>query len=219
MRLRNDPQAYDKLEHSKNFIQDPKAYKGRWYEYFGNQNSIHMEIGSGKGRFITTLAQQNPDINYIALEKFPTVLLKLMKKIPEQGIRNLAVVSTDAELLEEIFDPGEIEKLYLNFSDPWPKSRHAKRRLTSANFLELYKKILKAGATIEFKTDNRGLFDFSLEEFKNSHYTLKKITFDLYSSDLIEGNIATEYEEKFHSLGTPINKLIAQLNGQMEEKE
>ncbi len=219
MRLRNDPQAYDKLELSKNYIQNPKEFKSRWHEHFGNNNPIHMEIGSGKGRFITTLAQQNPQINYIALEKFPTVLLKLIKKIPEQGIQNLAVISTDAELLEEIFDKGEIDKLYLNFSDPWPKSRHAKRRLTASSFLELYKKVLKTGAILEFKTDNRGLFDFSLEEIKNAHYTLKQVTFDLYNSDLLEGNIATEYEEKFRNLGTPINKLIAQLEGHTEEKE
>lgn len=211
MRLRNDPQAYDRLELSNNYVQDPKSQKGLWHEYFGNKNPIHMEIGSGKGRFITTLAQQNPQINYIALEKFPTVLLKLIKNIPEQGLKNLAVISTDAELLEEIFPQGEIEKLYLNFSDPWPKKRHIKRRLTSSGFLELYKKVLKTGAMIEFKTDNRGLFDFSLEEFKNSDYTLKQFTFDLYNSDALEGNIATEYEERFHNIGTPINKLIAQL--------
>lgn len=209
MRLRNVPNAYDRLELSQNYIQDPKSHKGQWKAYFGNENPVHIEIGSGKGRFITTLAQQNPHINYISIEKFPTVLLKLIKKIPEGGLRNLAVISTDAELLEEIFEPGEVEKLYLNFSDPWPKKRHAKRRLTSSSFLELYKKILKKGATIEFKTDNRGLFDFSLEEFRNAHYTLTQVTFDLYNSDLIEGNIATEYEERFHSIGTPINKLIA----------
>lgn len=212
MRLRNVPDAYIRLEQSDNYIHEPKALKGHWKEYFGNNNPIHMEIGSGKGRFITTLAQQSPDINYIALEKFPTVLLKLIKKIPENGLNNLAVISTDAELLEEIFESGEIEKLYLNFSDPWPKKRHVKRRLTSASFLELYRKILKVGAIIEFKTDNRALFDFSLEEMKNSNYTLNEVTFDLYNSDLLLGNIATEYEQRFHQIGTPINKLIAQLN-------
>ncbi|MCX7774293.1 MAG: tRNA (guanosine(46)-N7)-methyltransferase TrmB [Clostridia bacterium] len=211
MRLRNNPEAYDRLELCSNYIQDAKSLKGQWKKHFGNDNPVHMEIGSGKGRFITTLAQRNPGINYVAIEKFPTVLLKLIRKIPEEGLQNLAVVSIDADQLEEILEPGEIEKLYLNFSDPWPKKRHAKRRLTSSSFLSLYKKVLKADALIEFKTDNRGLFDFSLEEIKNSGFELLKVTFDLYNSDMLEGNIATEYEERFHNLGTPINKLIAKM--------
>ncbi len=211
MRLRNDPEAYNRLELSRNYIQQPSSHKGKWHEVFGNDHPIHMEIGSGKGRFITTLAQENPHINYIALEKFPTVLLKLIKKIPEEGLKNLVVISTDAELLEELFVQGEVDRLYLNFSDPWPKKRHAKRRLTSPSFLELYKKVLKRDAIIEFKTDNRGLFDYSLEQFKGCHYTLRQVTFDLYNSDMVAGNIATEYEEKFHKLGTPINKLVAQI--------
>ncbi len=211
MRLRNDPHACERLELSGNFVQDPQSYKGRWHEYFGNRNPIHIEIGSGKGKFITALAIKNPHINYIAIEKFPTVLLKLIRKIPEQGLSNLAVISIDAELLEEIFTKGEVDALYLNFSDPWPKKRHVKRRLTWAGFLGLYEKVLKEGSVIEFKTDNRGLFDFSLEEFKKSNFTVKHVTYDLYNSDLLLGNVATEYEEKFHSLGTPINKLVAQL--------
>jgi len=219
LRLRNDPEAYDKLELSKNFIQQPSDYRGKWHEVFGNDHPIHMEIGSGKGRFITTLAQQNPHINYIALEKYPTVLLKLIRKIPEEGLRNLVVISADAERLEELFAPEEIGRLYLNFSDPWPKKKHAKRRLTSPGFLELYKKVLAKDAVIEFKTDNRGLFDYSLETFRECHYTLLKVTFDLYSSDMLEGNIATEYEEKFHKLGTPINKLIAQLDNSIIKED
>jgi len=219
LRLRNDPQAYDKLEASQNFIKDPKEFKGKWHEFFKNQNPIYMEIGSGKGRFITTLAQQNPDINYIALEKFPTVLIKLIRKIPEGGLPNLAVISWDAQLLEEIFAPGEIDRIYLNFSDPWPKKRHAKRRLTSLPFLQLYEKVLKDGSIIEFKTDNRGFFDYSLEEFKASHFTLEHATYDLYNSPLLEGNVATEYEEKFHGIGTPINKLVARLHKPTENKE
>lgn len=219
MRLRNVPDAYSKLELSKNYIQQPASHRGKWREVFGNDHPIHMEIGSGKGRFITTLARQNPQINYIALEKYPSVLLKLINKIPEEGLKNLVVISADAERLEELFVPGEIDRLYLNFSDPWPKKKHAKRRLTSPGFLELYKKVLKKDALIEFKTDNRGLFDYSLETFKECHYTLKHVTFDLYNSDLLEGNIATEYEEKFHNLGTPINKLIAQISDSTEMKE
>lgn len=209
MRLRNVPDAYDKLEKCDNYVQAPEKQKGNWNKYFANDNPIHMEIGSGKGIFITTLAKNNPQINYIAVEKFPAVLIKLVKKIPENGIKNLAVISVDAEKLEEIFTLGEVSKLYLNFSDPWPKKRHAKRRLTSPEFLKLYKKILNLGSIIEFKTDNRDLFDYSVEEFRNEGYNLTQLTYDLYSSDMIEGNIPTEYEEKFHGLGTPINKLVA----------
>lgn len=209
MRLRNVPNAYEKLKECVNFVSDPQSYKGHWNEYFRNDNPIHMEIGPGKGQFITQLATENPDINYIALEKSPVVLLKLVRKIPEQGYKNLAVISFDAEKLDEIFDNGEISKLYLNFSDPWPKKRHAKRRLTSPRFLSMYKRILKPGSVIEFKTDNRDFFDYSLEEFRSSGYNLIKATYDLYNSDFLEGNIPTEYETKFHSMGIPINKLFA----------
>jgi len=209
LRLRNVPNAYEKLRACSNFVSDPKEYKGKWYKYFDNDNPVHVEIGPGKGEFIVQLAQQNPQINYIAIEKFPAVLVKIIKKIPDEGIDNLAITVFDAENLEEIFENGEVEKLYLNFSDPWPKKKHAKRRLTSPKFLKLYKNVLKPGSIIEFKTDNRSLFDYSLETFKDAGYNLIKTTFDLYNSDLLEGNIPTEYEKKFHSLGTPINKLIA----------
>lgn len=209
MRLRNVPNAYDKLEACNNFVPSPEKFRGDWNGYFKNDNPIHIEIGSGKGQFITELALKNPHINYIAIEKFPTVLIKLIKKIPGEGFENLAVISFDAEALEEIFDIGEIEKLYLNFSDPWPKKRHAKRRLTSPEFLKLYKNVLKPGSVIEFKTDNRPLFDYSIETLESSGYSLIQTTFDLYKSDLLEGNIPTEYEMKFHSIGVPINKLVA----------
>jgi len=211
MRLRKDPLAEEKLRNSENYVENPERYRGRWHEYFGNNNPVHIEIGSGKGGFIIALALKNPDINYIAFEKALTVLAKLVRKIPEEGLKNLAVISSDAKLLNEIFGEGEIEKLYLNFSDPWPKKRHAKRRLTSKGFLDLYEKVLKDGSLLEFKTDNRAFFDFTVEELKNSRFEIKKITYDLYSSDLLEGNIPTEYEIKFHELGVPINKLIAQL--------
>jgi tRNA (guanine-N7-)-methyltransferase len=209
VRLRNVPDAQDRLERCANFIQSPEEYKGEWNNFFSNNNPIYLEIGSGKGNFITTLARNNPQINYIALERYPTVLIKLIRKVPEDGYKNLAVMNVDAEKLEEFFEVGEVDKLYLNFSDPWPKKRHAKRRLTSPNFLNIYKKVLGPGSSIEFKTDNREFFDYSVEEFKNQGYTLTKLTYDLYNSDMVEGNVPTEYEEKFHALGTPINKLIA----------
>ncbi|NLM73818.1 MAG: tRNA (guanosine(46)-N7)-methyltransferase TrmB [Clostridiaceae bacterium] len=212
MRLRNDPEAHEKLKIFDNYIQNPFEYRGKWHAYFGNNNPIHMEIGSGKGKFIITLAQQNPQINYIAFEKVPTVLLKLVRKIPDGGLKNLAVISEDAKKLCEIFEDGEIDKIYLNFSDPWPKYRHTKRRLTAKPFLNIYERVLKDNSLIEFKTDNRPFFDFSLEELKDSKFIIERFTYDLYNSDLLEGNIATEYEERFHGLGTPINKVIVRLN-------
>ncbi|NLX64877.1 MAG: tRNA (guanosine(46)-N7)-methyltransferase TrmB [Clostridiaceae bacterium] len=209
MRLRNVPNAYEKLKACSNFVPEPRDYKGKWKKYFDNDNPVHIEIGPGKGEFIVQLSQQNPHINYIAIEKSPAVLVKIIRKIPDEGIHNLAITVFDAGNLEEIFESGEVEKLYLNFSDPWPKKKHAKRRLTSPKFLKIYKNILKPGSIIEFKTDNRPMFDYSIETFKEEGYNLIKITYDLYNSDLLEGNIPTEYEKKFHSLGTPINKLIA----------
>jgi len=220
LRLRNVPNAQEKLEACSNFVSNPKDYKGKWNKYFENDNPIHLEIGAGKGEFITEMAMINPHINYIAIEKFASVLVKITKKIPDEGLKNLVVILFDAEKLEEIFESGEIEKLYLNFSDPWPKKRHAKRRLTSPGFLKLYKNVLKPGSTIEFKTDNRPLFDYSLETFKDSGYNLLITTFDLYNSDFLEGNVPSEYERRFHNMGTPINKLIAVYdtnNGTTEE--
>lgn len=209
MRLRNIPNAMDKLTLCSSFVNEPASYRGKWHEYFGNHNPVYLEIGSGRGTFITTLAAMNPHVNYIALEKFPTPLVKLIKKIPEAGQKNLAVISMDAEQLEECFASGEITGIYLNFSDPWPKKRHAKRRLTSSQFLPLYRHVLSDNGILEFKTDNRGLFDFSVESFTESTFTLKDITYDLYNSPLLDGNVQTEYEMRFVTLGNPIHKLIA----------
>lgn len=212
MRLRSIPNAKEMLPSFSNYVPEPGLFKERWSSYFGNFNEIQLEIGAGKGEFIITLAQKNPGINYIAVERCHTIVLKLLRKIPEEGLRNLAVTSIDADFLEEFLREGEVGKLYLNFSDPWPKGRHAKRRLTSPKYLRLYEKILKDGATIELKTDNRKFFDYSLEQFEDSAFELVTITNDLYNSDLLEGNIPTEYETRFHNLGTPINKLIARLD-------
>ena len=212
MRLRSIPNASEMLPSFSNYVPEPGIFKERWSSYFGNYNEIHLEIGSGKGEFIITLAQNNPGINYIAVERCNTIALKLLRKIPETGLRNLAVTSVDAEHLEEFLREGEIGKLYLNFSDPWPKKRHAKRRLTSPKYLRIYERILKDGAMIEFKIDNRGFFDYSLEQFEDSAFEMVASTYDLYNSDLLEGNIPTEYEMRFHGMGVPINKLIARLD-------
>jgi len=212
MRLRSIPNAKEMLPSFKNYVQDPRLFKDKWSSYFGNSNEIHLEIGSGKGEFIITLAQKNPGINYIAVERCPTIALKFLRKLPEQGLPNLAVTSLDADYLEEYLNEGEVAKLYLNFSDPWPKKKHAKRRLTSPKYLRIYERLLKDGGIIEFKTDNRPFFDYSLEQFGESAFEITAVTYDLYNSDLLDGNVPTEYETRFHNMGTPINKLIARLD-------
>ncbi len=209
MRLRNNPDALDLAHNHPNFIHEPDRLRGKWNEYFKNSNPLHIEIGSGKGKFITSLAVQHPDINYIALEKFTSVLVKLIKKIPEGGLYNLAIMDSDAENLSQFFKSGELSRIYLNFSDPWPKKRHAKRRLTHIRFLTIYKSLLKDDGLIALKTDNMDFFDFSTEQFMLTGYHLGNITRDLHKSPFPDGNVTTEYEEKFINQGLPICSLNA----------
>lgn len=212
MRLRNIPIADNAIATSPFCIQDPAACRGNWQLIFANNFPIHIEVGMGKGRFLLNLANLNPRINYIGIEKYTSVLLRAIQKSEEEHPANLRFICMDAENLTEVFAPSEISKIYLNFSDPWPKKRHAKRRLTSGKFLERYSHILTKDGTIEFKTDNRSLFDFSLEELAASNWKLHACTYDLHRDvTLNQGNIMTEYEEKFSSLGNPIFKLIASL--------
>ena len=208
MRLRNIKGSRETVSASEYTVNEPKEYKGKWNEVFGNDNPIHIEVGMGKGKFITTLASQNPDINYIGIEKYSSVLLRALEKMEELDITNICFIRMDAEEIEVVFAEEEVSKIYLNFSDPWPKDRHAKRRLTSRQFLGRYDKILKKDGVIEFKTDNRPLFDFSLEEVPEAGWKLVEHTFDLHNSDMAEGNVMTEYEEKFSSMGNPIHKMI-----------
>ncbi|MCF0129320.1 MAG: tRNA (guanosine(46)-N7)-methyltransferase TrmB [Pseudobutyrivibrio sp.] len=211
MRLRNIPGAGDVIEESSYCINEPKDFKGSWKaEVFGNSNPLFIEIGMGKGQFITTLAKNNPEINYIGIERYTSVLLRAVQKVQEEEIPNLRFICVDAADVEEIFAPGEVDKIYLNFSDPWPKDRHAKRRLTSSTFLARYDKILKADGHVEFKTDNKGLFDFSLEEIKATEpWHTDAFTYDLHNDEALNaGNVMTEYEEKFSSIGNPICKVI-----------
>lgn len=210
MRLRNVPGAREAIAESEFTVNNPEEYKGRWKELFTNNNPIRIEIGMGKGKFITELAGQNPHINYIGIEKFSSVLIRAIEKRQELDIKNLIFIRMDAENIEEIFSPGEIDRIYLNFSDPWPKDRHAKRRLTSEQFFERYDNILKEDGVVEFKTDNEMLFDFSLEQIPLAGWELVDYTRDLHhSGKMCEGNVMTEYEEKFSSKGNPIHKLIA----------
>ena len=210
MRLRKVKGAKEAIEASSLVIHDAQEKKGRWQEVFGNSNPIHIEIGMGKGRFLTALAKQNPDINYIGIERYDSVLVRaLEKREQEEEITNLFYLCEDAKNITEIFSNGEVDRIYLNFSDPWPKDRHAKRRLTSTEFFARYNQILAKDGAVMFKTDNRILFDFSLEQVPLAGWQLKDVTFDLHHSKFAEGNIMTEYEEKFSSLGNPIFRLVA----------
>lgn len=210
MRLRNIPGADEAIADSPHCIQEPMAEKGRWHLIFGNENPIHIEIGMGKGQFIMKLAKEHPDINYIGIERYSSVLLRALQKMEIEPLPNIRFLCMDASIITEVFDKEEVAKIYLNFSDPWPKERHAKRRLTSRQFFERYDKILAGNGVVEFKTDNDDLFAFSMEEVAEAGWTLDAHTFDLHRDPVLnEGNVMTEYEEKFSSLGHPIHKLIA----------
>ncbi|MEE0391768.1 MAG: tRNA (guanosine(46)-N7)-methyltransferase TrmB [Lachnospiraceae bacterium] len=210
MRLRNIPGADEAIADSPHCIQEPMAEKGRWNLIFGNDHPVHIEIGMGKGQFIMQLAKDHPDINYIGIERYSSVLLRALQKMEVEPLPNIRFLCMDASMITEVFDKEEVAKIYLNFSDPWPKERHAKRRLTSRQFFERYDKILARNGVVEFKTDNDDLFAFSMEEVAEAGWTLDAHTFDLHHDPVLnEGNVMTEYEEKFSSLGHPIHKLIA----------
>lgn len=215
MRLRNIPRAESTLEAHPIVIKNPKENRGKWHEIFGNSNPVRIEIGMGKGRFILNMAKTYPDINFIGIERYSSVLLRATEKFDTDEfseLTNVRFVCMDARELPEVFAPAEVNRIYLNFSDPWPKARHAKRRLTSKEFLSLYTQVLPTAGLVEFKTDNRPLFDFSLEQVEEANdWSLVASTYDLHNdSSMNEGNIMTEYEEKFSSKGNPINKLIAE---------
>ena len=205
MRRRNVKNVEVRIEAAKkNVIQSGKDYKGKWHTLFGNDNPIYLEIGMGKGDFIIEHARTNPNINYIGLEKFASVLIQASDKLNDEHLPNLYLLLVDAEELDEIFDENEISQIYLNFSDPWPKARHAKRRLTSSKFLKNYQTILKDEGTIEFKTDNRELFEYSIVSMNNYGMNFLDLTFDLHHRDPEMYIIKTEYEKKFMAKGNPI---------------
>ena len=208
MRLRNVKDAPLKLaQNERDFVVEPALYKGKWKSLFKNDNPIHIEIGMGKGQFLTQLATRNPNINYIGIEKFSSVLLRASEKLETLELENVRIINVDALNLNEYFEVGEIDRIYLNFSDPWPKNAHAKRRLTSSRFLPVYENILCREGEIHFKTDNRLLFEFSLESLNNYGLILSNISLDLHNSNF-EENIMTEYEERFSKFG-PIYRLEA----------
>lgn len=201
MRLRNVPYAKEKNQNSSYVINDYENYFGHFSDIFDNQNSIYLEIGTGKGNFIIENAKRNPNINYIGIEKYDSVLVRALEKISDDEIKNLRFIRMDAKDIDKIFNK-EITKLYLNFSDPWPKDRHARRRLTSIDFLEKYDNVFTNVKDIEFKTDNRKLFEYSLKSLTDYNYKIVDLSLDLHSDNV--GNIMTEYEEKFSKLGNKI---------------
>lgn len=211
MRLRNITGSREAIAGSAYVVREELQARcpGTWKDIFGNGHPIHVEIGMGKGKFIHTMAMGHPDVNYVGIEKYSSVLLRAIQKMEREELPNLKFLRMDAENVDKVFGPGEVDRIYLNFSDPWPKDRHAKRRLPSREFLARYDRILTKDGQLEFKTDNRALFDFALEELEPAGWKAQAVTFDLHGdAALMEGNIMTEYEEKFSALGNPICKYV-----------
>lgn len=213
MRLRNIPRAEGVIREHRFVIKRPEDQKGCWKQVFGNRNPVYIEIGMGKGRFLLNMAKAHPNINFVGIERYSSVLLRAIEKFDTEEfceLKNVRFVCMDARNVEDVFAQDEVSRIYLNFSDPWPKARHARRRLTSVEFLARYEKILCEGGLLEFKTDNTELFRFSLEQLEEAGWPLECFTFDLHHSEVMnQGNIMTEYEEKFSSKGNPVNKFIA----------
>lgn len=211
MRLRNIRGSEEAVADSKYVVHELSEAKNNWKSIFGNDNPLYIEIGMGKGRFIIDNALKYPNVNFVGIERYSSVLLRALQKMDEMENvpSNVRFLCMDATEIVDAFAEGEVDKIYLNFSDPWPKDRHAKRRLPSRQFLSKYDKILKKDGKLEFKTDNRGLFDFAVEELEPAGWKAEVITYDLHNdAKLVEGNIMTEYEEKFSSMGNPICKYI-----------
>ena len=209
MRLKHVKGAEEYIADSDQVVQDYKDHKGEWNKFFNNSNRIHIEIGMGKGQFLMEMAATHPDINYIGIERYSSVLIRAVQKKEEMDLKNLAFILMDATEICEVFSEQEVDRIYLNFSDPWPKDRHAKRRLPSRQFLERFSHILKDDGQIEFKTDNKDLFAFALEEITPGGFELIEVTHDLHNDEKMNiGNIMTEYEAKFSALGNPICKYI-----------
>lgn len=212
MRQRYKPWADDYLKEKNHIVlENPSVHKGEWKKVFGNDNPIHVEIGSCKGQFITGMAKQHPDINFIGIEVAKSIIVSTVQKVDEEALDNIRLLNEDANDLLAIFEENEIGQIYLNFSDPWPKNRHEKRRLTFRSFLEQYQHILPKSGQIVLKTDNRGLFEYSLVSFSDYGMKLKEVNLDLHAIE-DETNVKTEYEEKFASMGHVIYRCTAQFS-------
>lgn len=209
MRLRNVTGSREVIAACDYVIHNEREYRGKWHEVFGNDHPIRIEIGMGKGRFIMELARLNPDVNYVGIEKYSSVLIRGIQKLEADPLPNLYFIRMEAEEITSVFAKGEVDRIYLNFSDPWPKDRHAKRRLPSREFLRRYDEILIPDGVIEFKTDNHDLFQFALEELEPAGWKILQMTEDLHhNAQMMEGNVMTEYEERFSSKGNPIYKYV-----------
>lgn len=209
MRMRKKKHCGERMEKcAQLWIKNPETLKGQWKDEFENDNPIHIEIGCGKGNFVVGMAQLHPDINYVAIEKVEDVIVIAMEKAQAAELENVRFISIDADRLADFFEKGEICRVYLNFSDPWPKKKQWKRRLTHKRFLDIYRSVLSFGDKICFKTDNKPLFEFSLNSFADEDFKLSNITLDLHASGF-EGNVMTEYEQRFSEQGMPIYRLEA----------
>lgn len=212
MRARYKPWADDYLKDNQQYvIADPVENRGKWQKLFNNDAPIHVEIGSGKGQFIVGMAKQHPDVNFIAIEMAKSIIVSAVEKVVEEELDNVKLINFDAKDLREIFSENEIDQIYLNFSDPWPKNKHAKRRLTYPTFLEQYREVLKPNELLVFKTDNRVLFEYSLESLSQFGCVLESVSLDLHDFD-DPLNVMTEYEEKFSAKGQPIYRVMAKFN-------
>ncbi|AZV57830.1 tRNA (guanosine(46)-N7)-methyltransferase TrmB [Clostridium sp. AWRP] len=210
MRLRKKWWARPEMEASSLTIIEPQKYKGKWKKEFKNQNDIYLELGCGRGKFLYTQALNNTNVNYIGIDLKDEVLIYALKKIQEAEVTNARIMPMNIAQVEEVFDKDEISRIYINFCNPWPKRRQNKRRLTHTVFLNRYRKFLKLGSEIWFKTDDRELFEESQEYFKENDFEIRYLTYDLHSSDFTQ-NVVTEYEEKFTSLGMKTMFLIAKM--------
>lgn len=210
MRLRKKWWARPELEQSQEVVINSRDKKGSWKDEFKNNNPIYLELGCGRGRFVSTIAEQNPNINFVAIDLKDEVLIYALRKVKEKELSNVRITPLEIAFITEIFDKDEISRIYINFCNPWPKKSHNKRRLTHTGFLNKYKTFLKPGSEIYFKTDNEELFEASQEYFKEAGFEITYLTYDLHNSDF-QGNIMTEYEEKFTSLGMKTMFLVGKL--------
>ena len=211
MRLRNITGSREVIAESPYVVPEDtlESCPGTWHDIFGNDHPIHIEIGMGKGRFLMDMATLHPEINYVGIEKYSSVLLRGIQKQEELQLPNVMFIRMEAEYITEVFAKDEVDRIYLNFSDPWPKDRHAKRRLESREFLKRYNEILVPEGVVEFKTDNMDLFEFALEEVEPAGWKLRQWTKDLHHDPKMNaGNVMTEYEERFSSVGNPICKYV-----------
>lgn len=217
MRMRKKPNLVPRMERCAwVLIKDPESHRGHWKELMPEAKAVHIELGCGKGRFTAETAAQMPDTLLIAVERVPDAMVIAMERVCAQELQNVFFIDGDAAKLPAYFAPGEVERIYINFCDPWPGSRHAKRRLTHPNFLNLYRQVLTEGGAIHFKTDNRDLFEWSLLQFPQASFSLEAVTRDLHANGIC--GVMTDYEEKFHNLGTPINRCEATMEPEKTEE-